>query len=139
MKLEELMAGEILNWWERVTNWWEQVLRSEIPMNNLMFKRSGIGIIVEFWGIPSGFPNQDNSPPQDSTQRHGGGGCQKSVGSRSYHIIVTRGEASMPAPMCWQQGQRLHQRLWSCCSSVKAGSNNLMGGLSLGEGRRRIR
>jgi hypothetical protein len=31
---------------------------NKIPMKILEFKRSGIGMIVEFCGIPSGFPNQ---------------------------------------------------------------------------------
>ncbi len=33
-------------------------LNNKIPMKILEFKRSGIGIITEFRGISSGFPNQ---------------------------------------------------------------------------------
>ncbi len=33
--------------------------KNKIPMKILEFKRSGIGIIVEFRGIPNGFPNQE--------------------------------------------------------------------------------
>jgi hypothetical protein len=36
-------------------------LKNKIPMKIPEFKRSGIGIIAEFRGIPSGFPNQDRS------------------------------------------------------------------------------
>jgi hypothetical protein len=32
--------------------------KNEIPMKILEFKRSRIGIIAEFCGIPNGFPNQ---------------------------------------------------------------------------------
>jgi hypothetical protein len=32
--------------------------KNEIPMKILEFKRSQIGIIAEFYGIPNGFPNQ---------------------------------------------------------------------------------
>jgi hypothetical protein len=44
--------------------------QKKVPMKILEFKRSGIGIIVEFHGIPSGFPNQgsllgDTHPSQE--------------------------------------------------------------------------
>jgi hypothetical protein len=62
MKSEELMAGEDS---ERTRG---NVFRiggntfydrkNKIPMKNPEFKRSGIGIIAEFRGIPNGFPNQ---------------------------------------------------------------------------------
>jgi hypothetical protein len=32
--------------------------KNKIPMKILEFKRSGIGLIAEFRGIPTGFPNQ---------------------------------------------------------------------------------
>ncbi len=32
--------------------------KNKIPMKILVFKRSGIGLIVEFCGILNGFPNQ---------------------------------------------------------------------------------
>ncbi len=32
--------------------------KNKIPMKVPEFKRSGIGLIVEFSGIPNGFPNQ---------------------------------------------------------------------------------
>ncbi len=32
--------------------------KNKIPMKILEFKRSGIGLIAEFRGIPNGFPNQ---------------------------------------------------------------------------------
>jgi hypothetical protein len=32
--------------------------KNKIPMKNQEFKRSKIGIIAEFCGIPNGFPNQ---------------------------------------------------------------------------------
>jgi hypothetical protein len=31
--------------------------KNKIPMKNPEFKRSGIGLIAEFHGIPNGFPN----------------------------------------------------------------------------------
>ncbi len=34
--------------------------KNKIPMKIPEFKRSGIGLIVEFRGIPNGFPNQDS-------------------------------------------------------------------------------
>jgi hypothetical protein len=34
------------------------IVRIKIPMKIPEFKRSGIGIIAEFRGIPNGFPNQ---------------------------------------------------------------------------------
>jgi hypothetical protein len=33
--------------------------KNKIPMKIQDFKRSGIGLIAEFRGIPNGFPNQD--------------------------------------------------------------------------------
>jgi hypothetical protein len=33
--------------------------KNKIPMKILEFKRSGIGLIAEFFGIPNRFPNQD--------------------------------------------------------------------------------
>jgi hypothetical protein len=36
--------------------------KNKIPMKILEFKRSGIGLIVEFRGIPNGFPNQASHP-----------------------------------------------------------------------------
>jgi hypothetical protein len=36
-------------------------VQKKIPMKIPEFKRSGIRIIVEFHGIPSGFPNQGSS------------------------------------------------------------------------------
>jgi hypothetical protein len=41
--------------------------KNKIPMKIPEFKRSGIGIIVEFRGIPSGFPNQVLSLPPTTT------------------------------------------------------------------------
>jgi hypothetical protein len=35
---------------------------NKFPMKIPEFKRSGIGIIAEFRGIPNGFPNQGVSP-----------------------------------------------------------------------------
>jgi hypothetical protein len=35
--------------------------KNKIPMKILEFKRSGIGLIAEFCGIPNGFPNQDSA------------------------------------------------------------------------------
>jgi hypothetical protein len=35
--------------------------KNKIPMKILEFKRSGIGLIAEFCGIPNGFLNQDSS------------------------------------------------------------------------------
>jgi hypothetical protein len=35
--------------------------KNKIPMRIPEFKRSGIGLIAEFRGVPNGFPNQDNS------------------------------------------------------------------------------
>jgi hypothetical protein len=38
--------------------------KNKIPMKTPEFKRSGIGLIVEFRGIPNGFPNQARKFPQ---------------------------------------------------------------------------
>ncbi len=45
---------------KHVQNWWELILRlkNNILMKILEFKRSGIRLIMEFFGIPNGFPNQ---------------------------------------------------------------------------------
>jgi hypothetical protein len=40
--------------------------KNKIPMIIPEFKRSGIGLIAEFCGIPNGFPNQ-------ASDNHGGG------------------------------------------------------------------
>jgi hypothetical protein len=59
MKLEESMAGEDSKPAGTCSNWQEHILQSEKKSDEILeFKRSGIGIIVEFRGIPSGFPNQ---------------------------------------------------------------------------------
>ncbi len=69
----------------RVQNWRELILRSEnkIRMKIPEFKRSGIGLIVEFHGIPNGFPNQeaDNS---GSTTNGGRGFIVRAMISQHY-------------------------------------------------------
>jgi hypothetical protein len=60
MKLEELMAGEdsepaVMLRIGRNTFYDQKI---EIPMKIPEFKRSGIGIVMEFSGIPSKFPTQ---------------------------------------------------------------------------------
>jgi hypothetical protein len=60
MKLEELMVGEdsepegTCSELARI----HFTRKNKIPMKIPEFKRSRIGIIAEFRGIPSGFPNQ---------------------------------------------------------------------------------
>jgi hypothetical protein len=39
--------------------------KNKIPMKIPEFKRSGIGLIAEFCGIPNGFPNQDSNIKSD--------------------------------------------------------------------------
>ncbi len=41
------------------------MIGKKIPMKILEFKRYGIGIIAEFCGISSGFPNQATQAPAD--------------------------------------------------------------------------
>ncbi len=60
MKSEESMAGEDSEPEETCSELAEHILRSE-KKNSMKipeFKRSGIGLIAEFCGIPNGFPNQ---------------------------------------------------------------------------------
>ncbi len=40
-------------------------IRKKNPMRIPEFKRSGIGLIAEFCGIPNGFPNQDQDIHQE--------------------------------------------------------------------------
>ncbi len=60
-------------------NWWEQILRSknEIPMKIPDFKRFGIGIIVEFHGIPTRFPNQASMEEMTIKQSKGRCGLEQ--------------------------------------------------------------
>jgi hypothetical protein len=60
MKLEELMAGEDSKPEEMCSELAGNTFydrKNKIPMKILEFKRSGIGLIAEFRGIPDGFPN----------------------------------------------------------------------------------
>jgi hypothetical protein len=61
MKLEESMVGEDSKPAVTCSNFGGNTLydwKNKILMKILDFKRSGIGIIPKFCGIPSGFPNQ---------------------------------------------------------------------------------
>ncbi len=61
-------------------------LKNKITIKTPEFKRSGIGIITEFCGIPSGFPNQvANQPPQTSVL------CQ-------IYMATKRSRLSVPLP-----------------------------------------
>jgi hypothetical protein len=53
--------------------------KNKIPMKILEFKRSGIKIIVEFCGIPNGFPNQGVNPLCQKGERDWGADAVSSL------------------------------------------------------------
>jgi hypothetical protein len=71
VKSEESMAGEDSKLKETSIGGntfydWKNKIWMKIPE----FKRSGIGLIAEFHGIPNVFPNQDMSSSQNSRRGH---------------------------------------------------------------------
>jgi hypothetical protein len=83
MKLEESMAGpyfETVGTCSKLVGTIFTIEKNKIPIKILAGKRSIIGIIVEFCGIPSGFPKQDGGGQRRRTTFGRMGGWQNREG-----------------------------------------------------------
>jgi hypothetical protein len=64
---------------------------NKIPMKNPEFKRSEIGLIMEFRGIPNGFPNQDVKMKRNHKQHFANTGeytcCAWAGGTESQFVV----------------------------------------------------